>query len=161
MGNLFANLSQREKTLLGVAGAFLLIFLFRWVYSPIVEYRDKITKQVTKVQKQSKKIESLGQELSYLRKQNVVRSSPLVSKVNRLIRNMGMAGDRYELREGTKDGQIQKVNLTLKSVYTDEMAEVIYKLENFKPVILISNLDIRPSLRDKELLQVKLTLGSI
>ncbi len=152
--------SQREKYLILLA---LLIFvpllLFRFVFFPFSENQKSLTKKIDALEHKTKQISILGQEYNILRKETQVNTSSLTKKIDSILRQYRLkVRSKIVLEEQPKGGQ--RLIVKLDEIYLSELAKLVYRIENSKPIIMIENIDINPSYKNKKLFRVTLALAS-
>jgi type II secretory pathway component PulM len=154
------SLNQRERTLLIVAIIILLpLLVFRFVLLPIKQHQDNLTTRIKTISRSIEQADLLGQELLFLR--NVTRTNPvsLSKRVDSVLRQENLkARSRIALEEQPNGGQ--RLVLKLDEINLTELTTIIYQIENSKPVVMIDNIDIAASFKNKKLFRVSIALIS-
>lgn len=155
------KLNQREKLLL--IGAIILLapfLVYRFVMVPIHELQVNQTSKINNLVKKDSLLNLFGQELKYLKRANQTRSVSLNRRVDGILRQVNLKTRSRTVVEATPAGGEQRLVLKLDQVNLAELANLIYKIENAKPVIVIENIDINPSYQNKKLFRISTALGS-
>ncbi|MGK0288807.1 MAG: hypothetical protein ACI86H_000228 [bacterium] len=156
----FETLTQREKNLLLMAICFLLpAILFQGIFIPIQNYQKKLSHKTQRIETKIKKIQLATQEIKYL--QIRVRDTviPLEGKINRLLQNLKLRG-HSQMSAGSRTQGLQKVILRMDELTLHEISQVIFSLENHLPAIRVSRLEMKPSFKNIQLMQVAMILTS-
>ncbi|MBU2514466.1 hypothetical protein KJ966_24290 [bacterium] len=104
-------------------------------------------------------ISLLGQEYNILKKETEVNTTSLTKKIDSILRQYRLkARSNIVLDEQPKGGQ--RLIVKLDEIYLTELAKLVYRIENSKPIIMIENIDINPSYKNKKLFRVALALAS-
>lgn len=154
------GLSQREKILVFVAMAILIpLALFRFVLMPIQKRQQDLATGIVSLKNQITQAEVLGQEYRYLQKNTKTQSVSISKQIDSLLRrNRLKARSKITLEE--KPGGGQRLVLKLDELNLTELTNIIYQIENSKPVVMIDNIDVNLSFKNKELLRVSMALTS-
>lgn len=154
------GLSQREKIMLAIAvSVFVPILLFRFVVQPVNRYQNHLVDGIESLKIKIEQTTLLGQEYRYLKRVTRTRPVSLSKKTDSILRQEELKSrSRIHLEENPKGGQrlvlkVDEINLT-------ELTQLIYKIENSKPVIMIDNIDIGLSFKNKKLFRVSMALIS-
>jgi hypothetical protein len=154
------GLSQRERVLIVIAFVVLLpLLIFRFVILPINQHQQYLANSIESLKSKIEQTTLIGQELSYLKKTGLTRPISLSKKIDSILRQEDLKSrSRIQLEENPKGGQrlvlrVDEINLT-------ELTQLIYKIENSKPVVMIDNIDIGNSYKNKKLFRVSMALIS-
>lgn len=154
------DLSQREKALLAIAITILLpLALYRFVLIPISDYQRELNRRIATLESNIEKANLLGQEIDFLKRNTDIRSTSLNRKMDSLLRQNGLLARSKLIVEDQPSGG-QRLVLKLDEINLTELANIIYKIENSRPVLNIENIDINPSFKDKKLLRVSMAITS-
>lgn len=139
------DLSQREKILIGLMLAVLLVFLGVLVTQLLGKTNQKLYDSIAKKERQLEKIQRLRQEWEQLLviPETPVSSASLTSLIERGARTFEVQ-DRLQLNAlptGTSKG-LEGLQVRLDRLNLDELFSILYYLENQKPVIVLENLEV-------------------
>ena len=154
------GLSQREKSLILIAlVVFIPLLIFRFVFIPVNQQEKELSTKIQSLEAKIDKLNLLGQELMFLKKENQIKPVSLLKKTDSLLTKFQMkAKSKITLEEQPKGGQ--RLVLNLDEINLTELSRFIYKIEDSKPVIVIENIDIGLSYKDKKLFRVSMALTS-
>ncbi len=154
------ELSQREKTLIVIALLiFIPLLLFRFVILPVSQEEKNIGQQIESLLSKTEQIDLLGQELLYLKRGNRSKSVSLIKKTDSLLRMYSLkARSKIVLEDQPRGGQ--RLILKLDEINLTELSRLIYKIEDSKPVVIIDNIDLNRSYKNKKLFRVSMALTS-
>lgn len=154
------DLSQREKTLILIAVLILLpLMLFRFVLLPVSDKQHDLGSKIEVLTKKIDQANLLGQEYLYLIKETKLQSTSLSKKIETLLRQNDLKGRSKIVVEDQPNGG-QRLILKLDEVNLSELSNIIFIIENSKPIIKIDNIDINPSYKSKKLLRISMALTS-
>jgi hypothetical protein len=154
------GLSQREKGLIFVALViFIPLLMFRFVFVPIKQEEKSLAAKIESLVMKTDQINLLGQELLFLKRENRAKPFSLIKKIDSVLKQYQLkARSKIVLEEQPRGGQ--RLVLKLDEINLTELARLVYKIENSKPVILIDNIDINLSYKNKKLFRVSMALAS-
>jgi type II secretory pathway component PulM len=155
------NLNPREKLLL--TGAILILtplIIFQFVLNPIRDYQDRQSSWIKNLESKEAQLRLLGQELQYLNRANQTRSASLSRRVDAILRKVRLKTRSRTVVETSPPGGGQRLVLKLDKANLTELANLIYRIENAKPGILVENVDINPSYQNKNLFRISAALSS-
>jgi hypothetical protein len=154
------GLSQREKGLIFVALViFIPLLMFRFVFVPIKQEEKSLAAKIESLVMKTDQINLLGQELLFLKRENRAKPVSLIKKIDSVLEQYQLkARSKIVLEEQPRGGQ--RLVLKLDEINLTELARLVYKIENSKPVILIDNIDINLSYKNKKLFRVSMALAS-
>lgn len=153
-------LSEREKKLLAVCLFLLVPFLiFRLVFVPFNQYQDNLKIQLQRKEISLENIKRLKQEYKFLRLKTASRKIPLAQRINRILKPYKQSL-KSQIVPVEEEG-IQNVVIKLDQLKLKELKGLLYLIENQKPVIRVSKLEVSHSYQDNTLLQVTLSLKSL
>lgn len=154
------ELSQREKYLIALAAIILLpLILFRFVIMPMSQSQTDLAKKISDLENKIEQVSLLGQEYNALSKQNRLRKLYLTPKVDSILRQYRLKS-RSRIILDDQPGGKQKLVLKLDEIYLSELVKLLYRLENNKPVIIIENIDVSTSFKNKKQFRVSFALSS-
>lgn len=154
------KLDQREKLLLILAIAiFSPLIIFRYALQPIQEYQTKQVAKISTLKKKTNQINLLGQELAVLKRENKPQSISLGKRIDGMLRRSKLKSRSSTITEAQPGGG-QRLILKLNELNLSELYQLLYKIENTKPGILIENIDISPSYQNKKLFRLSMALSS-
>lgn len=154
------ELNQREKILVLLGAVILLpLIIYNFVFVTVQDSQDKLATKITSTERKIKKVDQLGQELLYYERRGGGRIPKLSMRIDKTLRNLQLKGNSRVRAGDTKKGG-QHLVLTLTDINLTELTKLVYQIENSNPVILIENVDISPSYRNKKLLRVTITVAS-
>jgi hypothetical protein len=154
------ELNQREKFLLICAIVILFpLMIVKFILIPIYDYQKESSASTKKLEQKIDRIHLLGQELKHLKRGTRSRSISLSKRIDNVLRLYELKGRSRIVVEQSPDGG-QRLVLKLDEINLTEMVNVIYKIENAKPSILIDNLDINKSYKNKKLFRLSFALTS-
>lgn len=155
------NLNQREKLLL--TGAILILtpfLIFQFVLDPIRDYQDRQSSWIKNLESKEAQLRLLGQELQYLKRATQTRSASLSRRVDAILRKVKLKTRSRTVVETSPPGGGQRLVLKLDKANLTELTNLIYRIENAKPGILVENVDINPSYQNKNLFRISTALSS-
>jgi len=154
-------LSTREKLLIGLLVALLLglgLFLgVRSVTGRLAELRSRLVVQEAMLQKAA----ALTAELQRLQQPEPARRTPrtrsLIGYVEQLADRAGVR-DRVQLNLIAQESRsgLQGLDIKVERLSLDEMVHFLYSLEDADYRLVIDQLELSPSFRDKDLLRLSL-----
>ncbi len=155
------ELSQREKVLILIALVTLTpLLVFQFFIKPMDEHRNKQSVRIASMEKKNDRINMLGQELIYLKKGNRTRSASLSRRIDSILRQ-NMLNSRSGTNVKGQSDAGQKLILKLDEINLTELTNVVFRIENAKPGIIIESIDIVPAYQNKRLFRVTYVLSSI
>jgi hypothetical protein len=154
-------LSTREKLLIGLLVALLLglgMFLgVRGATARLAELRSRVTVQEAMLQKAA----AVTGELRRLQQPDAAKRTPrtrsLIGYVEQLADRAGVR-DRVQLNliaQETRSG-LQGLDIKVEQLSLDEMVHFLYSLEDADYRLVIDQLEVGPSFRDKALLRLSM-----
>jgi len=154
-------LSTREKLLIGLLVALLValgVFLgVRGATGRLAELRSRVTVQEAMLQRAA----ALTSELRRLQQPEPTRRGPrtrsLIGYVEQLADKAGVR-DRVQLNLIAQDSRsgLQGLDIKVERLSLDEMVHLLYSLEDADYRLVIDQLEVGPSFRDKELLRLSM-----
>ncbi len=154
------ELNQREKILALLALCILLPLLcIKFVIVPLYNYQDKQSSRIVSTKKKIEQVNLLGQELSYLIRENKIQRISLSKRMDHILNRVKLKSKSKTLVAENPSGGY-RLNLKIDEVNLTELTNLIFRIENSKPVILIDNIDINPAYRNKALFRISSVLSS-
>ena len=154
-------LSAREKLLIGLLAALLLGFgLYagvRSLHGNLVELRGRLLVREALLQKAAAVTGELARLQQPSTRRQPVRPRSLIGYVEQLADKVGVR-DRIQLNlipQESKSG-LQGLDLKVERLSLDEMVNLLYTLEDSEYRLIIDQLDLSPSFRDKDLLRLSM-----
>jgi general secretion pathway protein M len=154
-------LSTREKLLIALLVALLaLLGLYLGIgglHGHLVELRSRVLVREALLQKAA----ALSGELQHMQqpqtRRQTVRTRSLIGYVEQLADGVGLR-DRIQLNAIPTDASsgMQGVDVKVERMTLDEMVNLLYSLENADDRLIIDQLDLTPSFRDKTLLRLSM-----
>jgi hypothetical protein len=152
-------LSAREKLLIALLAVLLvgsgLFFGMRSLFA----YQQSLAAQYRVKAGQLERVQAIKTELARLRQpvRSAGRVRSLVSFVEQLASAINLK-DRIQLNMLPDDNVsgLQRVDVKIDTLTLDESVGLVYTLENAENPVIIDQLEITPSFRDKELLRLTL-----
>ena len=154
------ELSQREKSLIVIALlVFIPLLFFRFAFVPIKQQEKELAAKIESLEDRIDKLNLLGQQLEFLTQENQAQPVSLIKKTDTLLIKYKLkARSKIALEEQPKGAQ--RLVLKLDEINLTELSKLIYKIEDSKPVIVIDNIDIGLSYKNKKLFRVSMALTS-
>ena len=154
------GLSQREKSLIIAALVILVpLLLFRFILIPVKDRQQELAVKIESLKTKIDQANLLGQELVFLKRETKIKSASLSKKIDSLLRQNGLKSrSKITVEEQPRGGQ--RLILKLDEINLTEFSNLIYKIENSKPIIMIDNIDINTSYKNKKLLRPSMALIS-
>lgn len=154
------SLSQREKLLILIGIVVLVpLMLYRFVFLPINNRQTELERDINRLQSVIEQVSLLGQERNHLKRVTRSRSISLSKRIDAILRQGDLKNrSRIVLEEQPKGGQ--RLILKLDEINLTELMRLIYDIEHSKPVMMIDNIDIGLSYKNKKLFRVSLALIS-
>jgi hypothetical protein len=152
-------LSTREKLLIGLLGAVLVVGLGLVGVRTVRSYQAGLETDMASAQAALKQVAALREELGRLRTAPRVESlrQPLLGHLERLSRQSGL-GDRLQMNliPQERNSALEAVEVKLDSLTLDEMVGFVNTLENSRPQLVIDQFEVTPAFRQRDLLRVTL-----
>jgi hypothetical protein len=148
------SLGSREKTLLGVLGAVLVLVLASWGLRTLRDYqRDLETRlgvdrtNLMELRMMDRELESLGGAK--------LGTRTLASTLEEMMGRAGMR-DRVQVNPVTQaaSGRVQAMEIKAEQLTLDEMVRLLYVLEGPDAPFGVDQVEVGTSFRDKEMLRV-------
>lgn len=154
------DFSKREKILAGIAISILLpLILYRLVVVPLETFQLKLERKNLGLEKKISKVELLGQEFRYYSKKRIQNNFSVNQRVDRIVNALQLRSRSNILVENNSREGTKKVILKVNDINLTELTQLIYKIENSKPIIVIENLDIGASFNNKRLFRTSFALS--
>jgi general secretion pathway protein M len=154
-------LSTREKLLIAsLVGLLLVLGLYLGIsglHGHLAELRSRVQVREALLQKAA----ALSGELQRMQqpeaRRQPVRTRSLIGYVEQLADGVGLR-DRIQLNAIPTDPSsgLQGVDVKVERITLDEMVNLLYSLENADDRLIIDQLDLSPSFRDKDLLRLSM-----
>lgn len=151
-------LSTREKLLVGLLAAMVVVFGCTYVFQGMQAYEKGLTSQVAAREVMLKRARSLTGEIAALRLPSAGSSTvrtPLIGYLERLSARIQLK-DRIQLNVIPQDRSsgYQGIDMKVDDLSLDEMMELVYTLENADRALVIDRIEISPAFRSKQRLRL-------
>jgi len=154
------EIKPREKTLILLAIAiFIPLILFRFIIYPLQNTQTSQTQLLQQQRTRLNQIHLLGQQYEILMKDHQAQTLSLSKRTDAILNQLELKSQSRVIIEDTP-GRGQRLVIKLEESYLKDLVELIYRIEDAKPVILIESLDIQPAFKNKRLLRVSMALSS-
>lgn len=154
------ELNPRERILSLLAVIILVPLLsVKFIIIPLYNYQDKQLSSITSIKKKIVQVDLLGQELSYLVRVNKTQRVSLSKRIDQILHSVKLKSKSRTVVEENPSGGYRLI-LKLDEVNLTELTNLVYRIENSKPVILIDSIDINPSYQNKALFRISSVLSS-
>jgi len=155
------KLNRREKLLL--IGAIIILapfMLYRFALAPIHEFQVKQFSRIMALVTKDSQLQLFGQELQYLKRTDQTRTASLSRRIDGLLRQIDVKTRSRTVVEASPTGVGQRLVLKLDQLNLTELVNLVYKIENAKPVIVIENIDINRSYQSEKSFRISAALSS-
>lgn len=152
-------LSTREKLLIALLAAMLMglgVYLgVQNLHDRLVELRSRTELRTALLQKGLQVRAELQRLQRAGTQRHTVHTRSLISYVEQLADGVGLR-DRIQLNAIPQDSNsdVQGVDLKVDRMTLDEMVSLLYSLEDADYRLIVDQLDLSPSFRDKDLLRL-------
>ena len=152
-------LSRRDKMLILGLGVFIALLLVYFIADQLGGYRAGIEKKIGQHTAMLNKVKVLAAELGSSRE---IQRNP--GKIISLIGHIEQLADKNALKERLqlnrvpldKSKGVEGVDIKLDQLNLDQIVSFLFLLENSKPQLVIDQLEIDPSFRQKDHLRLSL-----
>lgn len=153
------QLSQRERLLISALGA-LLVLLGLWAgLRGMVKWQDGIAEQLETDRRTLIQVQAMDAELARLERAKRTRGfeGSLIGYMEQLTDRAGLKS-RVQLNPITQTSgtRVQAIDLKIDQMTLDEMQRLLYTIENAEFILVVDQVDISPSFKEKDLLRVSL-----
>ncbi|MCH7479300.1 MAG: type II secretion system protein M [SAR324 cluster bacterium] len=156
-------LSRREKLLLAALAILVVVAGLLFVSSRVNAYQSGLERRIFEARTLLTRVVTISEQLS-LQETAPRKGGPRLSLIGHLEQLAGRAAVKNRLQlnripqEKTKG--LEGLEVKLDELTLDEMIAFIYSVENSDPVLVLDQLDISPSFRDRDLLRVTMRVLS-
>ena len=158
--NRYLELSKREKFLILVTvGVLIPLLVYRVLVGSIQGYQTRLERQNATLENSIQQITQLGQELRFLDRLSKKQKQALSKRID-FILNQTNLKTRSKISIGDRARNGQRLVLNLTEINLSELVNLIYKIENSTPVILIDSFDLSPSYQSEKLFRISLAISS-
>jgi len=166
-----ANLSPRERLLVGAAGGvFLILILLVGVINPVVSASSRASRRVEAAEEELRAVQILRSRYDQVNARMVsveqrIRSSPqgeIFTTLESLARASAVTVDSMEPRTSpaSEDYRETKVQVILRAVTLAQLVNYLQRIESAPQLLSIKSLRIRTRSDKPELLDVNFTVSS-
>jgi hypothetical protein len=150
------TIGPREKMLLALLGAVLVLAAGLWGLRQAVEFQRDLVARLETNRANLTELRALDGELEKLGGARL-GSRTLASTLEDLMTRAGLR-DRVQLNPVTQSasGKVQAMEIKAEQLTLDEMVRLVYMLEGPDVPVVVDQLEVGPSFRDKELLRVSI-----
>lgn len=154
LATLPAQLSLRERLLVGALGSLLVLAALLAAWRVLAAYPRDLAARVKSIQDNIAELRQLGPEAL---RTPALGSHTLAATLEELLTRTGMR-DRVQLNPVTQEGagRAQAMEVKAEQLTLDETVRLVYIMESPDAPIAIDQFEVAPSFRDKELLRVSL-----
>lgn len=150
-------LSNREKILLAVLAAFVILLAGYFMFQAMGDYERDLKQRLSAREVFQKRAVALDQELARLRQVPPRRrlSQPLIGYVERLSARIQLK-DRIQLNPipNQASPDLQGIDIKVDGLSLDELVDLVYTLESADLPLVINQLEVSPSFRNKQRLRL-------
>jgi type II secretory pathway component PulM len=155
------ELKLREKALLLIAAIVLIpLLLMRFVLLPLQEHQSQQYQRIQTLQTRINQLYRLGQEYQALQQVHQAQTLSLSKRIDAILRQLELASRSTLVVEQTP-GKGQRLVLKLEDINLTDLMQLIYRIEDAQPVILIESIDTNPAFQNKRLFRVSMALSSL
>jgi len=152
-------LSRREKMLIAGLGALVALLMIYFVISQFRGYRENLERTITQHTAMLNKAKVLSSDLAVQK-----RNPATKAKIASLIGHIEKLAEKNALKERLqmnrvpldKNKGVEGVDIKLDQLNLDQVVSFLYLLENSRPQLVIDQLEIDPSFREKNHLRISL-----
>jgi type II secretory pathway component PulM len=148
------TIGAREKMLLTLLGALLVLAAGLWGLRQAVEYQGDLAARLEANRANLTELRTLDADLEKLGGAKL-GARTLASALEDLMGRAGLR-DRVQLNPVTQSasGRVQAMEIKAEQLTLDEMVRLVYMLEGPDVPVVVDQLEVAPSFRDKEMLRV-------
>jgi hypothetical protein len=150
------NLSAREKTLVGALAGLLAVLALALGANGLARYREGLVQQVELNRRMLEQLQALDAELSQSGAQRGRGlQTSLIGYMEQLADRAGMK-PKVQLNPITQaqGARLQAVEVKADQLTLDDLVKLVYTIENAEYVLVIDQLEIAPSFKEKDLIRL-------
>jgi hypothetical protein len=152
-------LTQREKRLIFALAALLAVVAVFALVRGLVGFQRGLAEQLDVERRMLAQVQALDGELAQLERSKRTRGleGSLIGYMEQLADRAGLKS-RVQLNPITQNtaARIQAIDLKADQITLDEMVKLMYTIENAEFILVIDQVEISPSFKEKDLLRVSL-----
>jgi len=152
-------LTQREKLLIALLGALIAIVAVFLGLRGLGKLQEGIAQQVDADRRTLEQVQALDAELVRLERGKRTRGieGSLIGYMEQLTDRAGLKS-RVQLNPitQTSGAKVQAIDLKVDQMTLDEMLRLLYTIENAEFILVVDQVEISPSFKEKDLLRVSL-----
>ena len=152
-------LTQLEKRLISMLAALLAAVVVVAVLRGLVGFQRGLAEQVDVDRRTLSQVQALDGELAQLERSKRTRGleGSLIGYMEQLADRAGLKS-RVQLNPITQNAaaRVQAIDLKVDQITLDEMLKLLYTIENAEFILVIDQVEISPSFKEKDLLRVSL-----
>ena len=154
------NFSLRERIILIAAACFLVpLLIYQMLVSPIQSVTDLNNRKITNILNKYEQASLAVQEIKFYKTSSLARPAQTDVVLRNIISEMSLTNDA-QIRTLTSSEQDKKYLLTVNNIRNDQLVDLLYKIENNVPVIIVEKLAVVRDFRNAERIKVELNLRS-
>ncbi len=152
-------LTQREKRLVAaLAGLLALLGLYAALHG-LVRFQSGLAEQLDVDRRLLTQVQALDGEMAVLERSKRTRGleGSLIGYMEQLADRAGLKA-RVQLNPITQSAaaRVQAIDVKVDQMTLDEMVRFVYTIENAEFILVIDQMEISPSFKEKDLLRVSL-----
>jgi hypothetical protein len=152
-------LNKREKLLVGILAAFLAVIALFAGLRGMAGLQDGIAEQLEADRRTLIQVQGLDAELARLERSKRTRGleGSLIGYMEQLTDRAGLKA-RVQLNPITQaaGAKVQAIDLKVDQMTLDETLRLLYTIENAEFILVLDQVEISPSFKDKDLLRLTL-----
>lgn len=153
------ELNRREKILLALAVLILVpLFTFRFGIIPLTQRQSNQGNEIAQLERSIKNIVLMGERARYLNSSSVSKDVSLSKRVDQTLKSLRVKTKSQITVEDSPGKEEQRLILKVNDINLTELVNLIFKLENAMPVILIESIEISQSFQNKGLFRMSSAL---
>ncbi len=151
------QLSARERRLVALMVALLVAGLGYLIVHGLIGYRADLARQLEAQRRTLALVQGLDQDLGRLQPAAAGRVKPLPATLDDMVSQSNLR-DRAQLTPITQapGSKVQSADLRMDQMTLDETMNLLYRIENEDPPLVIDQINLSPSFKAKDLLRVSL-----
>ena len=159
MPTLNLNLNPREKLLVGALAALLVVLAVFGALRGLARFQEGIAEQLDVDRRTLLQVQALDAELAQMERGKRTKGleGSLIGYMEQLADRAGLKS-RVQLNPITQVSatKVQAIDLKVDQMTLDETLRLLYTIENAEYILVVDQLEVGPSFKEKDLLRVSL-----
>ena len=152
-------LTRRERLLIALLAALLAALALFSALRGLAAFQGGLAEQVDVSRRMLVQVQALDGELALLERSKRTKGleGSLIGYMEQLADRAGLKA-RVQLNPITQGaaGRAQAIDVKVDQLTLDEMVQLVYTIENAEFILVIDQVDVSPSFKDKDLLRLSL-----